>query len=36
MATRVQILKKADYILHSSNILRKDMDPIILPLVMGK
>ena len=35
-ATRVQILDEADCILHSTNTLRKGMNPIILPPAMGK
>ena len=36
MATQVQILDKADCILHSTNTLVKGMNPIILPPAMGK
>ena len=36
MATRVQILGETDYISHSTNTLEKGMNPIILPLAMGK
>ncbi len=35
-ATRVQILDESDCISHSTNTLVKDMNPIILPLAMGK
>ena len=35
-ATRVQILVKTDCISHSTNILGKSMNPIILPLAIGK
>ena len=34
--TRVQILDETDRISHSSNILGKGMNPIILPPAMGK
>ena len=34
--TRVQILDETDCISHSTNILGKDMNPIILPPAMGK
>ena len=34
--TRVQILGAADCISHSTNILSKGMNPIILPPAMGK
>ena len=33
---RVQILDKTDYISYSTNTLGKSMNPIILPLAMGK
>ena len=36
MATQVQILDKAVFISHNANILGKDINPIILSLVMGK
>ena len=36
MTTGVQILDKADCISHSINTLGKGMNPIILPLAMGK
>ena len=35
-ATRVQILDETDCISHSTNTLRKGMNPIILPPAMGK
>ena len=35
-AMRVQILDEADCISHGINTLKKDMNPIILPLAMGK
>ena len=35
-ATRVQILDQPNCILHSTNTLGKGMNPIILPLAMGK
>ena len=35
-ATQVQILNKTDCISHSTNTLGKGMNPIILPLAMGK
>ena len=35
-ATRVQILDQANCISHSTNTLRKGMNPIILPPAMGK
>ena len=35
-ATRVQILDETDDISHSTNILGKGMNPIILPPAMGK
>ena len=35
-ATRVQILDETEYISHSTNSLRKGMNPIILPPSMGK
>ena len=35
-ATRVQILDKTAYILHSANILEKGMNSTILPSVTGK
>ena len=35
-ATRVQILDKTDCISHSTNTLGKGMNPIILPLDMGR
>ena len=35
-ATRVQILDETAYISHSTNTLRKGMNPIILPPAMGK
>ena len=35
-ATRVQILDETDCISHSTNILGKGMNPIILPPAMGK
>ena len=35
-ATRVQILDESDCISHSTNTLGKGMNPIILPLAMGK
>ena len=35
-ATRVQILDEADCISHTTNALGKCMNPIILPLAMGK
>ena len=35
-ATRVQILDETDCISHSTNTLGKGMNPIILPLAMGK
>ena len=34
--TQVQILDEAICISHSTNTLEKTMDPIILPLVMGR
>ena len=34
--TRVQILAETDCISHSTNTLRKGMNPIILPPAMGK
>ena len=33
---QVQILDETDYISHSTNTLGKGMNPIILPLAMGK
>ena len=36
MATQVQIMDEADYILQSTNTLGKGMNPIILPPAMGK
>ena len=36
MATRVQTLDKTDCISHSTNTLRKGMNPNILPPAMGK
>ena len=35
-ATRVQILDETDCISHSTNTLGKGMNPVILPLAMGK
>ena len=35
-ATRVQILHESDCLFHSTNTLAKGMEPIILPLAMGK
>ena len=35
-ATRVQILDETDCISHSTNTIRKGMNPIILPPAMGK
>ena len=35
-ATQVQILDETDCISHSTNNLEKGMNPIILPLAMGK
>ena len=35
-ATRVQILEETDCISHSTNTLGEGMNPIILPLAMGK
>ena len=36
MAARVQILDETDCILHSTNTLAKNMNPIILPPAIGK
>ena len=36
MASRVQILNEAVCISYSANTLQKGMNPIILPLAMGK
>ena len=36
MAARVQILDEADWIFHSTNILGKGVNPIILPPAMAK
>ena len=36
MAIRVQIIDETDCISHNTNTLGKGMNPIILPLAMGK